>query len=100
MTAAEMLTRLDEAKEVISSLPPNTSILTVEVDGLGKVTEQDYSYIHIAEPLQLLADAGVIEAGSWVTEDNPELENLEDRILINGFSVIYLRKRNEAAPGP
>ncbi len=99
MNPKEILERLEKAKELISTFPEDARILTVTVDGLGKITGEDGSYIHLAGPLQLLADAGVIEAGSWATEDDPKWKDLEDHILINGFSVLSLRGREEAAPG-
>ncbi len=99
MNPKEILERLERAKELISTFPEDARILTVQVDGLGKITGEDGSYIHLAGPLQLLADAGVIEAGSWETEDDPKREDLEDHILINGFSVLTLRRREKAAPG-
>jgi len=98
MEPSEILKRLEQAKELISTFPEDTRILTVQVDGLAGITGEEDSYIHIGNPLQALADAGVIEAGSWETEDDPERENLEDHILINGFSVLSLRKREKAAP--
>jgi len=99
MNPKEILERLEKAKELISTFPADARILTVTVDGLGKITGDENSYIHLAGPLQLLADAGVIEAGSWTTEDDPEREVLEDNIFLNGFSVLTLRNRKEAAPG-
>ncbi len=99
MNPKEILERLEKAKELISTFPADTRILTVTVDGLGGITRKENSYIHLAEPLQILADAGVIEAGSWTIEDDPKRDMLEDSILINGFSVLSLRDREEAAPG-
>jgi len=99
MNPKEILERLEKAKELISTFPADARILTVQVDGLGGITREDNSYIHLAGPLQLLADAGVIEARSWTTEDDPEREVLEDNILLNGFSVLTLRDRKKAAPG-
>ncbi len=99
MNPKEILERLEKAKELISTFPENVRILTVGIDGLGRIAGKDNSYIHLADPIQLLADAGVIEAGSWTTEDDPEREVLEDNILLNGFSVLTLRDRKKAAPG-
>ncbi len=102
MNPKEILERLERAKELISTFPEDTRILTVQVDGLGGITGQDTNYIHLGNPIQLLADAGMIEAGGWTTktiEDGQKREVLEDGVLINGFPVISIRYRKKAAPG-
>jgi len=98
MKASEMLTRLDKAKEIISSLPPDTRILTVEVDGLGSITGRDISRIHLGDPIQDLIGGGVIAARALASKNDPEQKYIEDSVLIGGFRVFSLRDREEAAP--
>lgn len=100
MTPDKILERMDAARRAVAALPADANILQVQVDGLHPYGgEINYDRIQIYTPLEDLAEAGVIEAGSWVTEDDPGREVLEDRALICGFPVIRLKERGQTAEG-
>lgn len=98
MRAADFLKQLNKAMQVVAVLPEDTPILTVNIDGLSDITGTNNSYIQLGIPFERLVEANVFGAGSWITEDDPTREYLEDSILISGFNLIHLRVR-ETAPG-
>lgn len=93
MRAEEMLDRLDEARRILSSLPPDTSVLRVEIDGLGKVTGKDFSYIHIGTRLKDLgAESSSILSTELSSAEDPKREYVEDRVRVGGFHLVNLRR--------
>lgn len=99
MKPAEILERLETAKEIIAAFPEDTSVLTVQVDGLVSYGVEANTYIHLATPFQRLVEAGVIGNGTWTTTDDPKRDYLSESISISGFSIIHLKDREKAAPG-
>ena len=96
MTPDKILERMDAARRAVAALPADANILYVQVSGIHSHDgEIDYSRIQLYTPFEALAEAGVIEPGSWDTEDDPERKFLEDRVLICGFPVIRLRERGQ-----
>lgn len=99
MKPAEILERLETAKEIIAAFPEDTSILTVQVDGLVSYGVEANNYIHLSTPFQRLVEAGVIGNGTWTTTDDPKRNYLSESISISGFSIIHLKDREKAASG-
>ncbi len=79
-------------------LPEYINILDIQIDGLEFRDVKKLDNIHIANSFQSLAEARVIQAGSWTTTDDPEREFIEDCILTGGFRLFSLRDREKAAP--
>lgn len=99
MKPAEILERLDRARRIIEALPPDTKIISVQVDGLNFPRRKNMSVIHLDAPFQQLAEQGAIPASGWNAEDDPEREFIEESVLIDGFSLINLIEKEKAAPG-
>lgn len=100
MTPDKILERMDAARHAIAALPADANVLVVQVDGVQSIfVDTSFDYIQISTPFEDLAEAGVIEPGSWDTEDDPENEVLEDRVLICGLPVIRIKERGQAAGG-
>lgn len=100
MNPQEILDRLDKARAIIAALPPDARILCVEVDGTANIPGcSDTSYIHLANRLEDLVATGVIPPNSYIVDDEPDREYLEESILASGFKVLSLRDRKSAAPG-
>ena len=99
MNPQEILDRLDKARAIIAALPPDARILWVEVDGTANIPGcSDTSYIHLANRLEDLVATGVIPPNSYIVDNEPDREYLEESILTGGFKVLSLRDRKSAAP--
>ena len=99
MKPAEILERLDRARRIIEALPPDTKIISVQVDGLNYPRRHNMNVIHLDTPFQQLAEQGAIPASGWSIEDDPERDFVEESVLIDGFSLINLIEKEKAAPG-
>ena len=100
MNPQEILDRLDKARAIIAALPPDARILCVEVDGTANIPGcSDTSYIQLANRLEDLVATGVIPPNSYIVDNEPDREYLEESILTGGFKVLSLRDRKSAAPG-
>ena len=100
MKPAEVLNRLEKARQIIEVLPEDVEILTVQIDGLDcRKWWEKLDCIHLHTPFERLVEEKVIDPNGWTTIDDPGREFLEDSILTGGFRLFHLRQRGNAAPG-
>ncbi len=73
--------------------------MCVDVDGTANIPGcSDTSYIQLANRLEDLVATGVIPPNSYIVDNEPDREYLEESILTGGFKVLSLRDRKSAAP--
>lgn len=94
MNAAELLKKLDQARQLVTLFPEDTKVLNLQICG----TMPERTGIQLHEAFQQLADANVLTLESLAVEDNPESEFLKRSISTGGFEVFQLETRKTPPP--
>lgn len=94
MKPAEIIKRLEKAKQIMEALPEDAKVLGVSISGIKCLSKNDN--IQIATPFERLAEADVISPKAWASTNRPGLDGsgiVEDSILTGGFRLFHLRKK-------